>query len=97
MPGDEGLKGRRTHESQQLSIGLSPIMPWFEGINRPKDALKYSSPSFLKQDLPKMEETIPNGITPSFRWQEIKIWNMAKPGINDYMTSCFSKPKPKKL
>jgi hypothetical protein len=44
-----------------------------------------------------MEETIPNGITPSFRWREIKIWNMAKLGINDYMTSCFSKPKPKKL
>jgi hypothetical protein len=65
MPGDEGLKGRRTHERQQLSIGSSPIMPWFEGINRPKDALNYSSSSFLKQDL--MEETIPNGITPSFR------------------------------
>jgi hypothetical protein len=40
MPEGEDLKGRRTHERQQLSIGSSPIMPWFEGINRPKDALK---------------------------------------------------------
>jgi hypothetical protein len=46
MPEGEDLKGRRTHERQQLSIGLSPIMPWFEGITRPKDALKYSSSSF---------------------------------------------------
>jgi len=49
MPEGEGLKGRSTQEKQQLSIGSSPIMPSFEGITRPKDALKYSSSSFLKQ------------------------------------------------